>query len=131
VKAVLEHTDIVLLDIKHINNEQHKLITGKSNDKTLAFIEYLNKINKPVWLRYVLVPGYSDDAAHLNELGQKVGSYSNIEKLEIQPYHELGAHKYEHLGWEYKLKDVSANTDEQLDTAYNIFKKYFKDVVIN
>jgi pyruvate formate lyase activating enzyme len=131
VKAVLEHVDIVLLDIKHINAVQHQLLTGKSNDRTLAFVDYLRAINKPVWLRYVLVPDYSNNPEHLHQLGQHFKDFSNIEKLEIQPYHELGAHKYEHMGWEYKLKGVKANTPEQLDEAYNIFINYFKEVVIN
>ncbi len=131
VKAVLEYTDIILLDIKHIKAEQHQLLTGKSNDKTLAFVDYLRAINKPVWLRYVLVPGYSNDSEHLHQLGEHFKDFSNIEKLEIQPYHELGAHKYEHLGWEYQLKGVKANTPEQLNEAYNIFINYFKEVVIN
>ncbi|MCU4158049.1 pyruvate formate lyase-activating protein [Carboxylicivirga sp. A043] len=131
VKAVLEYTDIVLLDIKHINKEQHQLLTGKKNDNTLAFVEYLRSISKPVWLRYVLVPGYSDNHEHLHQLGEYFKAFDNIEKLEIQPYHELGAHKYEHLGWQYQLKDVKANTPEQLETAFNIFKAYFKEVVIN
>lgn len=131
VKEVLNYTDIVLLDIKHINNDQHKVITDKSNEKTLGFVEYLNEINKPIWLRYVLVPGYSDNTEHLHQLGKHFQNYPNIEKLEIQPYHELGAHKYEHLGWEYKLKGVKANTQEQLDNAQNILNEYFKQVVIN
>jgi len=131
VKAVLEYVDIILLDIKHINKEQHQLLTGKSNEKTLAFVEYLHNINKPTWLRYVLVPGYSDNPEHLHQLGERFKHYSNIEKLEIQPYHELGAHKYEHLGWEYKLKGVPANTPQQLENAKNIFVDYFKEVVIN
>ncbi len=131
VKAVLEYTDIILLDVKHIDSAQHQLLTGKSNTKTLAFVDYLREINKPVWLRYVLVPGYSNEPKHLRQLGEHFKDYSNIEKLEIQPYHELGAHKYEHLGWEYKLKDVKANTPEQLDEAYNILTNYFKEVVIN
>ncbi|WP_439183753.1 pyruvate formate-lyase-activating protein [Carboxylicivirga taeanensis] len=131
VKAVLEYVDIVLLDIKHINAAQHQLLTGKSNEKTLAFVDYLRANNKPVWLRYVLVPGYSDNPEHLHQLGEHFKDFTNIEKLEIQPYHELGAHKYEHLGWEYQLKGVKANTPEQLDAAYNILTKYFKEVVIN
>ncbi|MBR8537703.1 pyruvate formate lyase-activating protein [Carboxylicivirga sediminis] len=131
VKAVMEYVDIVLLDIKHINEAQHQLLTGKSNAKTLAFVDYLQEINKPVWLRYVLVPGYSNNPEHLHQLGKHFQAYNNIEKLEIQPYHELGAHKYEHLGWEYKLKGVKANTPEQLNEAYNILTTYFKEVVIN
>jgi len=131
VKEVMQYTDIVLMDIKHMNTEQHKLLTGQTNEKTLAFIQYLQELSKPVWLRYVLVPGYSDQADHLHQLGQHFKDFNNIEKLEIQPYHELGAHKYEHLGWEYQLKGVKANTPEQLATAYGILKEYFKEVVIN
>ena len=131
VKEVMQYTDIVLLDIKHINNEQHNLLTGKSNDKIPPFIDYLKALNKDVWLRYVLVPGYSDNTEHLHELGQYFSRYDNIQKLEIQPYHELGTHKYKHLGWDYKLKGVPANTPEQLDSACSILKTYFKDVVIN
>jgi pyruvate formate lyase activating enzyme len=67
----------------------------------------------------------------LHQLGAHFQNFENIEKLEIQPYHELGAHKYEHLGWEYQLKDVKANTPEQLDTAKSILTNYFKEVVIN
>ncbi|WP_289054407.1 pyruvate formate-lyase-activating protein [Carboxylicivirga marina] len=131
VKEVLQYTDIVLLDIKHINKEQHQLLTGKGNEKTFAFVEYLSEIQKPIWLRYVLVPGYSDATEHLHQLGEHFKAFENIEKIEIQPYHELGAHKYEHLGWEYKLKGVKANTDEQLNAAHDILSNYFKEVVIN
>jgi pyruvate formate lyase activating enzyme len=131
VKEVLKYTDIVLLDIKHIDKDQHKVITEKTNEKTLAFAQYLKEQNIPVWLRYVLVPGYSDNSDHLHQLGQYFKDFDNVEKLEIQPYHELGAHKYEHLGWEYKLKEVPANTPEQLTQAYDIFKNYFKEVVVN
>jgi len=131
VKEVMQYTDIVLLDIKHINPEQHQLLTGKSNEKTLAFMDYLKELHKPVWLRYVLVPGYSDNTEHLHQLGKHFQRFDNVEKLEIQPYHELGAHKYEHMGWEYQLKGVPANTPEQLDTAYAILKDYFKEIVIN
>ncbi|TRX62981.1 pyruvate formate-lyase-activating protein [Carboxylicivirga sp. M1479] len=131
VKEVLQYTDIILLDIKHINNEQHQFLTGKGNEKTLAFVDYLAEIKKPIWLRYVLVPGHSDKTEHLHQLGEHFKAYDNVEKLEIQPYHELGAHKYEHLGWEYQLKGVKANTTEQLNAARDIFNTYFKEVVIN
>ncbi|MCU4166163.1 pyruvate formate-lyase-activating protein [Carboxylicivirga caseinilyticus] len=131
VKEALEYIDIVLLDIKQMNEERHRALVGQSNDKTLKLAEYLNEINKPVWLRYVLVPGYSDDLKDLKQLGEHFGGYENIEKLEIQPYHHLGAHKYDHLGWKYELEGVPSNTPEQLETAYQIFKQYFKEVIIN
>jgi len=131
VKEALQYIDIVLLDIKQMNDERHRKLVGQTNERTLKFAQYLNELNKPVWLRYVLVPGYSDDTDDLKQLGEHFGKYENIEKLEIQPYHHLGAHKYEHLGWKYELEGVPSNTPEQLDSAYQVFKQYFKEVIIN
>lgn len=131
VKEALNHTDLVLLDIKHINNDHHLRLTGKGNETALAFADYLREIDKRCWLRYVLVPGFSDQEQYLHELGEKFTDHGNIEKLEIQPYHKLGKHKYEHLGWEYKLADVPENTKEQLEKAASILSQYFKQVIIN
>lgn len=130
-KTLLEHTDLVLLDIKHIDGSKHKKLTGASNERTLAFADYLAGINQSTWIRYVLVPGYSDDPADLHALGRRLTGMNNIEKLEIQPYHKLGVHKYESLGWTYELSGVSANTPEQLDVAKKIFEGYVKEVVVN
>ena len=93
--------------------------------------EYLHGINQPVWLRYVLVPGHSDKSEHLHDLGRFLQPMQNIEKLEIQPYHKLGAHKYEALGWNYELEGVEQNTTEQLRVAKEIFSLYVKEVIIN
>ncbi|MDE5416801.1 radical SAM protein [Labilibaculum sp. DW002] len=131
VKNLLKNTDLVLLDIKHINADWHKTITGKTNETTLKFAEYLREKNVNVWMRYVLVPGYSDQPEYLHEMGKHFQEYSNIEKLEIQPYHKLGIHKYEHLNMEYKLNEVPENTLDQLQTAKDIFSQYFKEVIIN
>lgn len=130
-KELMAHTDLVLLDIKHIDNAQHKKLTGMSNERTLAFADYLAEINQPTWMRYVLVPGYSDAPADLHALGQRLAGMANVEKLEIQPYHKLGVHKYEALGWKYALTDVPSNTPEQLDMAKKIFEAYVKEVVVN
>ncbi len=131
VKELMQYVDIVLMDIKHMDNTKHNKLVGKNNDRTLAFAQYLNEINKAVWLRYVLVPGYSDGVDDLHTLGKHFSTHENIEKLEIQPYHHLGSHKYEHMGWKYELEGVPSNTPEQLDSAYNILKDYFKQVIIN
>ena len=131
VKELLEYTDLVLLDIKHINPDWHQKITGKRNDTTLKFAEYLREKNVKIWLRYVLVPGYSDQPEYLHEMGKHFQEYGNIEKLEIQPYHTLGVHKYEHLNMEYKLEGVPENTLEQLETAREILSQYFKEIIIN
>lgn len=131
VKELFKHTDHVLLDVKHINNDTHLEVTERKNDTTLILAEYLKEQNITVWLRYVLVPTLTDKIEDLHELGRHFQNYTNIEQLEIQPYHRLGAHKYEHLGLEYKLKHIKENTAEQLYAAEDILKKYFKKVVIN
>ena len=131
VEALLEYTDLVLLDVKHIDSSMHEIVTGKSNEKTLAFADYLKKHNKPMWLRYVLVPGLTDKPEHLHQLGKHFKNFENIEKLEIQPYHKLGVHKWEHLGKEYPLEGVSENTPLQLEEAKTIFEQYFDEVVVN
>lgn len=131
VKDLLELTDLVLLDVKHIDDSMHEIVTGKSNAKTLAFAKYLQDINKPFWLRYVLVPGLTDKPEHLHKLGEYFKDFENIEKLEIQPYHKLGVHKWKHLGMDYPLEGTPENTLEQLDQAKGIFEQYFKEVVVN
>ncbi len=131
VKNLLELTDLVLLDVKHINDSMHEIVTGKSNHKTLEFANYLREIEKPTWLRYVLVPGLTDKPEHLHELGEYFKDFKNVEKLEIQPYHTLGEHKWEHLGMDYPLKGTPVNTKDQLDKAKEIFEQYFKEVVVN
>ncbi len=131
VKELLQYTDLVLLDVKEFDDAAHRRITGVSNKATLKTAQYLHEQNVPVWLRYVLVPNYTDDVAHLHALGQFLQCMTNVQKIEIQPYHKLGAHKYEALGWKYELEGVEQNTPEQLKTVANIFKQYVKEVVVN
>ena len=131
VKELLEWTDLVLLDVKHIDSNIHKTLTSRSNEKTLAFANYLRAINKPTWLRYVLVPDLTDQPEYLEQLGIYFQEFENIEKLEIQPYHKLGVHKWKLLGKEYPLEGFSENTNQQLETAKKTLEKYFTEVVIN
>ncbi len=131
VKELLQYTDLVLLDIKQIDDKKHRQLTGAGNKRTLAFSEYLSEQGIPAWIRYVLVAGYSNDEADLHALGKHIAGLSNVEKIEIQPYHKLGVHKYEALGWDYQLTDVPANTAEQLASAKSLFQLYVKDVVVN
>ena len=131
VKELMQYTDLMLLDIKQFDDKAHRNITGASNIATLRMAEYLQEINKPVWARYVLVPGLSDNEDHLHALGRFLQPMSNVQKLEIQPYHKLGVHKYEALGWKYELEGVAQNTPEQLKTAMSIFKQYVKEVIVN
>ena len=131
VKELMQYTDLMLLDIKQFDDKAHRNITGASNIATLRMAEYLQEINKPVWARYVLVPGLSENEDHLHALGRFLQPMSNVQKLEIQPYHKLGVHKYEALGWKYELEGVAQNTPEQLKTAMSIFKQYVKEVIVN
>lgn len=124
------YTDLVMLDVKHINDEWHQKLTGQSNKNTLRFAEYREQSGKAMWLRYVLVPGWSDQEEYLHQLGQHFKDYKTIEKIELLPYHQLGVHKWEELGWEYQLHDVPENTEEQIEKAQQIFTQYFKEVKV-
>ncbi|MEI6627476.1 MAG: pyruvate formate-lyase-activating protein [bacterium] len=128
VKKLLKYTDLVLLDVKHIDDRLHREVTGVSNATTLKFAEYLEKIGKPFWLRYVLVPGYTDQKEFLIKFGEHFKNYKQIERLELIPYHRFGSHKFKEMGWVYPLEHVKVPTKEQLSEAREIFKQYFKKV---
>ena len=118
--ALMELTDLVLLDIKHIDPEGHKTLTGHDNANILAFAKYLEEKQIPVWIRHVLVPGITDDAALLTRLGTFLGTLSNIKALDVLPYHIMGVAKYQQLDMEYPLKDVPPATKEQAANAKKI-----------
>ncbi|MDR6844397.1 pyruvate formate-lyase-activating protein [Flavobacterium granuli] len=129
-EQLLERTDLLLLDVKHINKEWHKKLTGLKNKTTLRVAEYRESTGKPMWLRYVLVPGWSDQEEYLHEWGQHFTSYKTVERVEIIPFHQLGKHKWELLGLEYQLADTVPHTKEEINKAAEIFKLYFKNVKI-
>ena len=130
-QELMKYTDLLLVDIKHIDTECHKTLTGRSNENILDMIRYLSDIKKPIWIRHVLVPERSDKDEYLTRLADFIHSLDNVEKVEILPYHTLGVHKYEAMEQEYKLKDVKENTPEQLEKAAEVFKEYFTTVVVN
>ncbi|MGN0086716.1 MAG: pyruvate formate-lyase-activating protein [Alloprevotella sp.] len=131
VEALLRLTDLPLLDVKEIDAERHRHITGRDNTQTLRTAQWLEENERPFWLRYVLVPGLSDDAEHLHRLGRHFASYRHIGRVELLPYHRLGVHKYEMLGQPYQLPDTPENTPEQLRRAEDILRPYFPGLVIN
>lgn len=130
VTQLLEYTDLVLLDIKQYNDAKHHILTGQSNINTLNTARWLEEHQKPFWLRYVLVPGYSDNENDIHALGKAFVNYHMIERIEILPYHTLGIHKYKAMQMEYKLENVLVNTPQQLERAQTIFNQYFNTVVI-
>ena len=121
VKAVLKQTDLVLLDIKSIDAEQHVSLTKVPVQDTLKFLDYLQEIGKPTWIRHVVVPGYTDDDLLLERLASFLKQYSIIEKVELLPYHTMGSQKYEALGMEEPLVGVPKLPAERLENAKRIF----------
>ncbi len=113
-------TDLVLLDIKHIDEERCKALTGQSNANTLAFAQFLSEIGKPTWVRQVLVPGITDGEEDLLATRAFIDGLSSVEKVEVLPYHTMGVVKYEKLGMEYPLKDVQAPSKERVAFAKRI-----------
>lgn len=123
VQKLMQVTDLVMLDIKHIEEEGHKQLTGHSNHHILSFAEYLKEIGKPVWIRHVVVPGITFEENLLIKLGEYLGTLSNMEKLEVLPYHALGAVKYENLGMDYVLKDTPQLMKQQAKEAEEMIRK--------
>ncbi len=101
-------TDLVMLDIKHIDPKKHKELTAQPNKRILEFAAYLNEQKVDMWIRHVVVPGITDDDKYLEELGYFIGQFTNLKALDVLPYHTMGEVKYQKLGLEYKLKGVPA-----------------------
>ena len=122
IDRLLDVTDLVMLDIKHIRDEDHRKLTGHSNKNILAFARYLDQKKKPVWIRHVVVPGITFEKAELTELGHFLKTLSNMEKLEVLPYHALGKVKYDNLGMDYVLKDTPQLTKEEAKKAEQMIR---------
>ena len=105
---LMSYTDLVMLDIKHIDNEEHIKLTGKSNTNILQFAKYLEEHKIPLWVRHIIVEGITDKPEYLNRLGRFIGSLKNLSALDVLPYHTMGVNKYKELGIPYKLEGVPA-----------------------
>lgn len=119
-ERLMQLTDTVLLDIKHIDDEKHRWLTGHTNENILDCARYLSDIRKPVWLRHVLVPGITDDEPSLLRLRQFINTLNNIERIEVLPYHTLGVYKWQKLGIKYTLEDIPQATKEDVARAERI-----------
>lgn len=111
---LMELTDLVMLDIKHIDPVKHKELTKQPNDGILAFAAYLNEKKVDMWIRHVIVPGITDDDEYLYKLGYFIGQFSNLKALDALPYHTMGKTKYEKLGMDYVLGDTPAMSQSVL-----------------
>lgn len=120
IKELLQYTDLVLLDIKHIDDEKCKNLVGVSNKKELEFARYLSDNNIKMWIRQVLVPGYTDDEKDLQKLKEFIGTLKTVEKVQILKYHNLGKHKWEKMGLRYELEGVREATIEDEERAKKI-----------
>lgn len=116
----MKYTDLLLVDIKHIDTECHKTLTGRSNENILDMIRYLSDIKKPIWIRHVLVPERSDKDEYLTRLADFIHSLDNVEKVEILPYHTMGIYKWKELGLEYPLEGIEPPTKERVENAKKI-----------
>lgn len=122
-ERLMELTDTVLLDIKHIDDEEHRKLTRHSNSNILDCARYLSEIDKPVWIRHVLIPGITDKDEYLVRLRDFLSTLHNIERIEVLPYHTLGVYKYEKLGIDYPLKDVQPPAAERVANANDILQQ--------
>ena len=119
-EALMQVTDTILLDIKHIRDDEHRKLTRCSNQNILDCARYLSDIRKPVWIRHVLVPGITDKDEYLHELADFLSTLQNIERIDVLPYHTLGIFKYEKLGILYPLDGVEPPTKERIENAKTI-----------
>ncbi|HWI64898.1 MAG TPA: pyruvate formate-lyase-activating protein [Symbiobacteriaceae bacterium] len=128
-ELVLEHTDLVLLDIKQMNPAKHKALTGRDQDRTLAFARLVADRGIPIWIRYVVVPGVTDAPEDVDALGRYLTGLPGVERVELLPYHLLGKHKWEMLGMRYELDGVSPPSDETLERVAGQLRAYGLNVV--
>lgn len=120
---LMDYTDLVMLDIKHIERQAHRDLTGQDNEGILAFAKYLEEKRVPVWIRHVVVPGITDDETSLQRLGSFIGSLSNVKALDVLPYHTMGVGKYKEMGIPYPLEGVEAISRQKAAEA--------KDIIMN
>ena len=126
IDELLKYTDLVLLDIKHIDNEEHKKLTGLPNVNILDFAKYLSETGKPMWVRHVVVPEITFNAEYLKQLGNFLAQLKNIKALDVLPYHDMAVPKYENLGIDYPLAGVPPLTKEQALEARGYILEGFK-----
>ena len=121
-KKLMEVTDILLMDIKHIDEKEHIKLTGRTGKNIIEMFRYLDEIKKPIWIRHVLVPGITDNDEYLLRTRDFIRTLSNVQRVEILPYHGLGAMKYKDLGIDYVLKDTESPSAERVANAKKILE---------
>lgn len=117
---ILEYVDLVIWDIKALDNKNYRKMTGQNIDVSLDFLKYCQQIGKKMWIRQVIVPGINDNVSYINRLKEFIGPLENVEKIELLPYHLLGVSKYKQLGIPYKLEGVPAMEKDRCDELYKV-----------
>ena len=115
VEELLSHTDLVLLDVKHVDPVAHRKLTGRSNERIVAFARHLARMEKPVWIRHVIVPGHTDTDESARATARFIAGLPNVERVDLLPYHAYGAHKWEALGDPYPLQGVDPPTPGSIE----------------
>lgn len=121
IDMILEYTDLVLLDVKHISPEKSKWLTGYSSEAALKLALHLNEKNIPVWIRHVLVPSITDNKDDLRDMAEFLKQLNNVERFEFLPYHEMGKYKWKEFDEEYSLSDIRPANEQDVQNAKNIF----------
>ncbi|MGN0107698.1 MAG: pyruvate formate-lyase-activating protein [Hominilimicola sp.] len=121
-EELMKYTDLLLVDIKHIDEEKHIELTGRKNDNILDMLRYLSDIKKPIWIRHVLVPERSDYDEYLVRTREFIDTLDNVERVEVLPYHTLGVPKWEKLGIKYKLDGINPPNEERIKNANKILR---------
>lgn len=113
-EAAIAAADMVLLDIKHVDPVEFEKLTGRSQENLLPLIDIINRLEKPVWIRQVIMPGYNDTEEYIASLNEYLQQIKTIEKVELLGYHAMAVKKYEKLGMEYRLKDMKPMDQKRL-----------------
>lgn len=127
--TAIKKADMLLLDIKDINENDCVALTGRSNKNTLKTLDYCEEISKPVWIRHVIVPGYTLDYEKLRLTAEYLSHYKCIQRADILPYHSMGKYKWNELGLNYELADTPEPSSEEIESARKIFRKYNINVI--
>lgn len=124
---VLENTDLVMLDIKHIDDARHRQLTGHSNERVLAFAKFISGNGVDIWIRHVLVPTVTNNDVYLRQLGRFIADLKTLKALDVLPYHTMAKEKYEKMGIKYKLGDTPAATKEQAAHARDVIMQGLRE----
>ncbi len=127
--VLMQYTDLVLLDVKHIDSDKHKALTSHGNGNVLSFARYLAEKGIPVWIRHVVVEGYTDDPEDLRALGRFIGGLKNVKALDVLPYHALGEVKYRELGISYSLAGMQPLARSEAEKAKNHILEGIREVI--